>query len=160
MIQLTLTLKMTTTQVVETSVTINNKRPIQDYVHLDDYIPPTYEMTPGFKPFTFCISVIQQQQHQFYLYATLIYRDIYKNTIKYRENTGCPYWPLRVKKIGQLYFMTILDFFIRVRKNWSLGMRFSGYCLCWEVAIIERSAMTKISCRCREVAIAERWPLV
>ena len=55
---------MTTTQVIETSVTVNNNSPIQDYVHLDDYIPPTYEMTPGFKPFTFSISVIQQQQQQ------------------------------------------------------------------------------------------------
>ena len=82
---------MTTPQVVETSVTINNKRPIQDYVDLDDYIPSTYEMTPGFKPFIFSISVTQQQQHQFYLYSTLIYRDIYKNTLKYGENTGCPY---------------------------------------------------------------------
>ena len=86
---------MTTTQVIEISVTVNNNSPIQDYVHLNDYIQPTYEMTPGFKPFTFSISVIQQQQqqHQFYLYSTLIYRDIYiyiyLNTIKYRENTGC-----------------------------------------------------------------------
>ena len=38
-------------QVVETSVTVNNS-PIQDYTHLDDHIPPTYEMTPGFRPFT------------------------------------------------------------------------------------------------------------
>ena len=43
---------MTTAQVVETSVTVNNNSPIQDYVHLDDNTPPTYEMTPGFKPFT------------------------------------------------------------------------------------------------------------
>ena len=35
-IQLTLTLKMTTAQVVETTVTVNNNSPIQDYVHLDD----------------------------------------------------------------------------------------------------------------------------
>ena len=55
---------MTTTQVIETSVTVNNNSPIQDYVHLDAYIPPTYEMTPGFKPFTFSISAIQQQQQQ------------------------------------------------------------------------------------------------
>ena len=41
-IQLTLTLKMTTTPVVETSVTINNN-PIQDYVHPDDHTQPTYE---------------------------------------------------------------------------------------------------------------------
>ena len=33
MIQLTLTLKMTTAQVVKTSVTVNNNSPIQDYVH-------------------------------------------------------------------------------------------------------------------------------
>ena len=51
MIQLTLTLKMTTAQVVETSVTVNNS-PIQDYVHPDDQTQPTLEMTPGFKPFT------------------------------------------------------------------------------------------------------------
>ena len=35
-IQLTLTLKMTTAQVVETSVTVNNNGPSQDYVHPDD----------------------------------------------------------------------------------------------------------------------------
>ena len=43
---------MTTAQVVETSVTVNNKSPIQDYVHPDDQTQPTFEMTPGFKPFT------------------------------------------------------------------------------------------------------------
>ena len=42
---------MTTAQVVETSVTVNNS-PIQDYVHPDDQTQPTFEMTPGFKPFT------------------------------------------------------------------------------------------------------------
>ena len=51
MIQLTLTLKMTTAQVVETSVTVNNNSPIQDYVHPEDQTPPTFEMTPEFKPF-------------------------------------------------------------------------------------------------------------
>ena len=48
----TLTLKMTTAQVVETSVTVNNNSPIQDYVHTDDQTQPTFEMTLGFKPFT------------------------------------------------------------------------------------------------------------
>ena len=43
---------MTTAQVVETSVTVNNNSPIQDYVHPDDHTQPTYEMTPGSKPFT------------------------------------------------------------------------------------------------------------
>ena len=43
MIQLTLTLKMTTAQVVETSVTVNNNRPIQDYVHPDDQTQSTFD---------------------------------------------------------------------------------------------------------------------
>ena len=43
-IQLTLTLKKTTTQVVETSVTVNNNSPIQDYVHPDDQTQPTFEI--------------------------------------------------------------------------------------------------------------------
>ena len=40
MILLTLTLKMTTAQVVETSVTVNNNSSIQDYVHPDDQTQP------------------------------------------------------------------------------------------------------------------------
>ena len=47
-----MTLKMTTALVVETSVTVNNNSPIQDYIHPDDQTQPTFEMTPGFKPFT------------------------------------------------------------------------------------------------------------
>ena len=42
---------MTTAQVVEKSVTVN-KSPTQDYVHPDDHTQSSYEMTPGFKPFT------------------------------------------------------------------------------------------------------------
>ena len=45
MIQLTLTLKMTTAQVVEKSVTVNNNSPIQDYVHPEDQTQPTFEIT-------------------------------------------------------------------------------------------------------------------
>ena len=41
---------MTTAQVVETSVTVNNIT-IQDYVHPKDHNQRTYEMTPGFKLF-------------------------------------------------------------------------------------------------------------
>ena len=44
---------MTTALVVETSVTVNYNSPIQDYVHPDDQTQPTFEMTPGFKAFTF-----------------------------------------------------------------------------------------------------------
>ena len=39
-------------RVVETSVTVYNNGPIQDYVHPDDQTQPTFEMTPEFKPFT------------------------------------------------------------------------------------------------------------
>ena len=48
-IKLTLTLKMTIAQVVETSVTVTKKNsPIQDYVHPDNKTQPTFEMTSGF----------------------------------------------------------------------------------------------------------------
>ena len=40
--QFTLTLKMTTAQVVETSVTVNNNNPIQDYIHPDDQTQPLF----------------------------------------------------------------------------------------------------------------------
>ena len=53
-----LTPKMTTTQVVEMSVTVNNNSPIQDYVHPDDHTQPTYEMTPGFKTFKMLFRII------------------------------------------------------------------------------------------------------
>ena len=56
-IQLTLTLKMTTAQVAETSVTVNNYSLIQDYVHPDDQTQP-FEMTLGFKPFTIYLLLI------------------------------------------------------------------------------------------------------
>ena len=56
-IQLSFTLKMTTAQVVETSVSVNNNSPFPDCVHPDDDIQPTYEMTSGFKPYTVLIHV-------------------------------------------------------------------------------------------------------
>ena len=33
---------MTTAQVVEISVTVNNNSPIKDYIHPDDHIPPNF----------------------------------------------------------------------------------------------------------------------
>ena len=41
-IQLTLTLKMTTAKVVETSVSVNNNSPIQDYLHPNNQTQPTF----------------------------------------------------------------------------------------------------------------------
>ena len=49
---------MTTAQVVEMLVTVNNNSPIQDYVNPDNQTQPTFEMTLGFKPFTVLILVI------------------------------------------------------------------------------------------------------
>ena len=42
MIQLVLTLKMTTAQIVEASVSVNNNSPVQDYIHPDDQTQPTF----------------------------------------------------------------------------------------------------------------------
>ena len=39
-----MTLKMTTAQVVETSVTANYNSPIQNYIHQDDQTQPTFEV--------------------------------------------------------------------------------------------------------------------
>ena len=36
---------MTTAQVVEASVIVNNNSPIHDYVHPDDHTQPNYEYT-------------------------------------------------------------------------------------------------------------------
>lgn len=59
--QLTLSLKMTSAQVVETSVTAVNNSPIQDYCHPDNNASPTYyEMISGLKPFTVIESVYQE----------------------------------------------------------------------------------------------------
>ena len=33
-------------------LSVINNSPIQDQTHSNDHIPPTHEMTPGFKPFT------------------------------------------------------------------------------------------------------------
>ena len=60
-----MTLKTTTAQVVETSVTVKNNRPIQDYVHPDDHTQPTSEMTPGFKPFTVPEVFVKVRSSQF-----------------------------------------------------------------------------------------------
>ena len=36
----------------QASANVNNNTPIQNYVHPDDQIQPTFQMTSGFKPFT------------------------------------------------------------------------------------------------------------
>ena len=59
-----MTLKMTSAQVVETSVIVNNNSSFQNYTNPDDHTQQTTD-TPGFKPFTvlskivviFCLSI-------------------------------------------------------------------------------------------------------
>ena len=46
-----MTQKTITTQVVETSVTVHNDSPIQDYVHPDDHTQPTNEMSSWVQTF-------------------------------------------------------------------------------------------------------------
>ena len=45
---------MATAEVVEMSVIVNSSV-IQEYTHLDDHIPLTYDISPGRKPFTMLI---------------------------------------------------------------------------------------------------------
>ena len=44
-------LMMTSAQVVETTVNVTTNSPSQDYTHPDDRNLPTYDVTPGYKPF-------------------------------------------------------------------------------------------------------------
>ena len=83
----TLTLKMTTTLVVERSVTVNNNRPIQDYVHPDDQTQPTFEMTPGFKPFT-QKSLITRKKESSLQYSQAADREIDIQLIIVRQNNN------------------------------------------------------------------------
>ena len=53
------TLKMTNAQVVETSVTVNNNSPTQDYVHPDDHTQRTYE---GYVPLAFTRTISMSMQ--------------------------------------------------------------------------------------------------
>ena len=53
---------MTTAQFVETTVAVNNS-PIQNYVHPGDHAQPTYEMAPGFKPFTVLTIIINKNNN-------------------------------------------------------------------------------------------------
>ena len=85
MIQLILTLKMTTAQVVETSVTVNNNSPIQDYVHPDDQTQPTFEF----------FSVLELK-----IYLS---RDYYfKNVNSYHKNGPC----FMILALTILYFIS------------------------------------------------------
>ena len=65
-IQLTLSLKMTTAQVVETSVTVNNNSPIQDYVHPDDQTQPTFESNSSWLWWIMSVLLANQKRKNFF----------------------------------------------------------------------------------------------
>ena len=54
---------------VKRKFTVNNNSPIQDYVHPDDQTQPTFEMTPGFKPFTVILLFFAVPAYCNYFYA-------------------------------------------------------------------------------------------
>ena len=58
---------MTTAQVVETSVTVNNNSPIQDYIHTGDQTQPTHEMTRGFNPFAVLVGAVWLYHSQIWI---------------------------------------------------------------------------------------------
>ena len=53
---------MTTAQVVETSVTVDNNSPIQDYLHPDDQTQPTFKMDIlcSIDPFADCVTILEK----------------------------------------------------------------------------------------------------
>ena len=61
-----MTLKMTTAQFVETSVTVTNSS-FQNYTHPDDHATRTTD-TPGFKPFTMTRIYTNTEFKQYYFY--------------------------------------------------------------------------------------------
>ena len=77
MIQLTLTLKMTTAKVVETSVTVNNNSPIQDYVHQDDQTQPTLIDVYVIEPVGNTVSSLIRATMQKHSIKCAHYRDVY-----------------------------------------------------------------------------------
>ena len=71
-----MTLKMTTAQVVETSVTVTNSS-FQNYTHPDDHTTRTTD-TPGFKPLT----IEGSGTHW------ICYRNLEKNLVEYFDPFG------------------------------------------------------------------------
>ena len=79
---------MTSAQVVKTSVTVTSNSPSQDCTHPDDRTLPTYDMTPGLKPFTVSIvlykvvltveSVDKTCEHSYHIKGIEKYFPVYK----------------------------------------------------------------------------------
>ena len=65
---------MTVAQVVETSVTVNNNSPFQDYLHPDDHAQPTYYIFTFYYLLLLFIIII------YYYYLLLLFIIILQNT--------------------------------------------------------------------------------
>ena len=70
---------MTTAQVVETSVTVNNNRPIQDYVHPDDQTQPTLQIDHSIMLFVFHPKILRKDCLQFLLGVKMALRETENN---------------------------------------------------------------------------------
>ena len=64
---------MTTAQVVETSVTVNNNSPIQDYVHPDDQTQPTFVL------FNLLASRHSKREVQFFQSFAFMFLSVYSS---------------------------------------------------------------------------------
>ena len=72
---------MTSAHIVETFINVTTNSPSQDYTHLDDHTLPTYDMTPGFKPFVPCYYevTVNEVQHESLAKAAFIKNNNPKN---------------------------------------------------------------------------------
>ena len=99
MIQLTLTLKITTAQVVETSVTVNNNSPIQDYVHPNDrtqtHLRVDYWVKTFQKPFTL-FSLLNSSTVEPPLKATSLQQPLFWQTVH----------TLTLRVLSRIYLLT------------------------------------------------------
>ena len=100
---------MTSAQVVETSVKVTTNSPSQDYTHPDDHNLRTYDMTPGFKPFTIKVYVLKKGSYKKVLYLHLILNEL-KDLPGLIIDT--PFYGSNL--------MTVLDFFVSRREKTGL----------------------------------------
>ena len=80
-----MTLKMTSAQVVETSVIVNNNSSFQNYTNPDDHTQQTTD-TPGFKPFTVLTEDCKNatgNDDEFYEVEEVLSRRLSKDTLSY-----------------------------------------------------------------------------
>ena len=109
-----LTLKTTTAQVVELSVTVNNNSPIQDYIHLDDqtyYCIINYCNIAYYCIIIICNNVTSLLLLSFHLFLISLQLAA-AQLIKSQNPHPC---------IGQRYKHTIKPTFRKVVKEWVKG---------------------------------------